>query len=46
MTSLYDGWLLIVNVQPKSKVAAKGENAMYQWTIMRNLGMKDEEIKA
>ena len=46
MTSLYDGWLLIVNVQVKSKVAAKGENAMYQWTIMRNMGMTDEEIKA
>ena len=42
--TLCDRWFL--NVQVKSKVTAKGEGAMYQWTIMRNLGMKDEEIKA
>lgn len=44
MMTLCDRWFL--NVQVKSKVAAKGEGAMYQWTIMRNLGMEDEEIKA
>lgn len=29
----------------KSKVAAKGGGATYQWTIMKGLGMEDEEIK-
>ena len=29
----------------KSKVAAKGGGAMYQWTIMKGLGLEDEEIK-
>jgi len=29
----------------KSKVAAKGEDTLYQWTIMRSLGMSDEEIR-
>lgn len=29
----------------KSKVAAKGGGASYQWTIMKGLGLADEEIK-
>ena len=29
----------------KSKVAAKGGGATYQWTIMKGLGLEDEEIK-
>ena len=29
----------------KSKVAAKGGGATYQWKIMTGLGLKDEEIK-
>ena len=29
----------------KSKVAAKGGGATYQWMIMKGLGMEDEEIK-
>ena len=29
----------------KSKVAAKGGGATYQWTIMKGLGLSDEEIK-
>jgi len=29
----------------KSKVAAKGEDAIYQWTIMRSLEMDDKEIR-
>ena len=29
----------------KSKVAAKGGEASYQWRIMQGLGMTDEEIK-
>lgn len=32
-------------VQVKSKVAAKGEDAIYQWTIMRSLEMDDKEIR-
>lgn len=32
-------------VQMKSKVAAKGEDAIYQWTIMRSLEMDDKEIR-
>ena len=29
----------------KSKVAAKGGTASYQWQIMRGLGLTDDEIK-
>ena len=37
-----DGFLI---VQVKSKLAAKGDKGMYQWIILRNLGMKDKEIR-
>ena len=33
------------NKKVKSKVAAKGGGAIYQWKIMKSLGLKDEEIK-
>ncbi len=29
----------------KSKVAAKGGEALHQWDIMKSLGLSDEEIK-
>lgn len=33
-------------LQVKSKVAAKSGTASYQWEIMQNMGLADENIKA
>ena len=33
------------NKKVKSKVAAKGGGTVYQWKIMKSLGLADEEIK-
>ena len=33
-------------LQVKSKVAAKTGKAKYQWHIMKNMGLADEDIKA
>lgn len=40
-----ESWFPDCLCQVKSKVAAKGEDTVYQWNIMKSLGMKDEEIK-
>lgn len=40
-----DGEEKVNDKKVKSKIATKGGNLTYQWNIMKNFGLKDEEIK-